>query len=47
MLFLVWTQSRQDDVLLGGLDWGRDIDQLFVAPATNVFMIKLNYWLGL
>ena len=31
----------------GDLSFGRDFDRLFSAPATNVFMVKLNYWIGL
>jgi len=30
----------------GALDLSRDLDQLFVGRATNVFMVKVNYWLG-
>jgi hypothetical protein len=46
-LFVVWTQAREDYERLGGLEIGRDLDQLFAAPATNVVMVKVNYWLGL
>ena len=46
-LFLVWTQARQDYEAFGDLELGRDFDRLFAAPATNVFMVKLNYWVGL
>lgn len=43
-LFVVWAQTRDDD-LVSGYSTGRDLDRLFAAPATNVFMVKLNYWL--
>jgi hypothetical protein len=46
-LYLVWNQARADRTLFGDFDMGRDLDQLFLAPATNVFMVKLNYWMGL
>ena len=46
-LFLVWTQARADRAVMGDLALGRDIDQWFQAPATNVFMVKVNYWIGL
>jgi hypothetical protein len=46
-LFLVWTQAREEETLLGAFDVGPDLSRLFRAPATNVFMVKLNYWIGL
>lgn len=46
-IFVVWTQARQDYATLGAFDLGRDLDQLFLAPATNVFMVKVNYWIGM
>jgi hypothetical protein len=46
-LFLVWTQARADNAVMGDFDLGRDFDQLFQAPATNIFMVKVNYWIGL
>jgi len=45
--FLVWTQARAENAVLGDFDLGRDLDQLFLAPATNVFMLKVNYWIGM
>ncbi len=47
-LFLVW-QRRQEDELrgTGNFRFRRDADALFAAPAENIFMIKLNYWLSL
>jgi hypothetical protein len=47
-LFLVWTQDRNsvaDGV--GDFDFGRDRSALFEADADNIFLIKVNYWLGL
>ena len=46
-LFLVWTQSRASEELLGDLSLRRDVDALFAAPAENIFLIKVSYWLGL
>jgi hypothetical protein len=43
----VWTQAREDYGRESDWDVGRDLDQLFLAPATNVFMVKVNYWIGL
>ncbi|MDX1545947.1 MAG: DUF5916 domain-containing protein, partial [Rhodothermales bacterium] len=45
-LFLVWQHARSN---VGGEDalrLGRDLDDLFGAPADNVFLVKLTYWLG-
>jgi len=46
-LFFVWTQDRSSTDPLGDLDFGRDTDRLFGAPADNIFLIKLTYWLGI
>ncbi len=46
-LYLVWTQSRADDAPVGDLDFGRDVRALFDAPAENIFLLKINYWIGL
>lgn len=46
-LFFVWTQSRDDQLSVGALDVGRDARAVFSGPAENIFLIKVNYWLGL
>jgi hypothetical protein len=46
-LFLVWTQSRSAAADVGTMDFGRDLGALFDAPADNVFLVKVNYWLGM
>lgn len=46
-LFLVWTQQRQGQVSVGDFDLGRDRAALFDAHPDNIFLVKLNYWLGL
>jgi hypothetical protein len=45
-LYLVWTQDRSDVASVGNLDFNRDVDALLAAPAENIFLVKLNYWLG-
>jgi hypothetical protein len=46
-LFLVWTQSRSDQLAyVGTLDFARDRGALFAAHPDNVFLVKVNYWLG-
>jgi hypothetical protein len=52
-LFVVWSQGREHYVADGSFRAGRDFGRLFGmddaidVPATNVLMIKLNYWLNL
>jgi hypothetical protein len=44
-LFVVWSQAR-DNFDPGGqrLDYGDDLDRLFSAHPTNVFLVKLSKW---
>jgi len=46
-LYLVWehTMSNRDNHVISG--WGNNIDRMFGLPATNVFMVKMNYWFSL
>jgi hypothetical protein len=30
----------------GRLDFSRDARAVFTGPAENIFLIKVNYWLG-
>jgi hypothetical protein len=46
-LFLVWSQGRSDFGGDGNFRLRHDAGELFGSPATNVFLIKLNYWLNL
>ncbi len=43
----MWTQSRADEASLGNFDFGRDIRALFDTPTENIFLLKINYWIGL
>jgi hypothetical protein len=45
-LFLVWQQQRDDFVGMGNFNVGRDLEGLFSAKPTNVFLVKLSYWFG-
>ncbi len=45
-LFVVWQQSRQGYDGAGDLRWGRDVRGIFTDAPTNVFLVKLSYWLG-
>ncbi|MDR2148413.1 MAG: carbohydrate binding family 9 domain-containing protein [Tannerella sp.] len=46
-LYFVWqhSMSNQAGNYLPG--WDQNLERMFGLPATNVFMIKLNYWLNL
>jgi hypothetical protein len=45
-LFLVWTRESQSDLTRGNIDFGPDTRSLFQGPAQNIFLLKVNYWLG-
>ncbi|HVX40188.1 MAG TPA: DUF5916 domain-containing protein [Gemmatimonadaceae bacterium] len=44
--YLVWTQTRSDAVPLGDLELRRDEQALLRAPADNIFLVKISYWIG-
>jgi hypothetical protein len=46
-IFLVWQRRQRGTAYVGDFDVGRDLAALWDQPADNVFMIKVNYWLGL
>ncbi len=43
-LYLVWQHNRsyQDGIYQPG--WESNLDRMFALPATNMFMMKINYW---
>jgi len=46
-IYVVWQHSmsnRAGNYLQG---WDQNLDRMFGLPSTNVFMVKLNYWLNL
>ena len=44
-LFVVWSEARFDDEKLpGSLGFKRDIDRVFSAQPTDVFLIKVSKW---
>ncbi|MFW5947265.1 MAG: DUF5916 domain-containing protein [Gemmatimonadota bacterium] len=45
-LFLVWQQQRYDRRDFGDLDLGRDRADMVDIDPDNVFIVKMNYWLG-
>lgn len=45
-LFFVWNLSTSDTSRPGVFSPTRDLGNAFSAPSTNVFAIKINYWLA-
>jgi Domain of unknown function (DUF5916)/Carbohydrate family 9 binding domain-like len=45
-LFVVWQQGREDTESYGNFRYGRDFRGIFGIPASNVFLVKLSYWLN-
>ena len=45
-LFLVWQHDRRSSDLFNNFKFRRDFSGLFNAKPTNVFLIKLSYWLS-
>ena len=45
-LFVVWQQARENDLVPGGFQFGRDAQAIFGVPPHNVFLVKLSYWLN-
>ncbi len=46
-VFLVWTQNRSSEDPVGDFRFRRDRQALFDARPDNVFLVKVNYWIGL
>ena len=45
-LYLVWTRESDSSLYRGAIDFGPDARSLFQGPAQNIFLLKVNYWLG-
>ncbi len=46
-LYLVWTRSSASSLTRRAIDFGADARDLFRGPAENIFLVKVNYWLGI
>jgi len=46
-LFLVWTQSREDMASVDDFEIRRDLRGLVGTRPTNIFLVKMSYWMGL
>ena len=45
-VFFVWTQNRTGGDTNGQFDFGKERTEIFRDRPTNVFQVKVNYWLG-
>ncbi|MBI2406814.1 MAG: carbohydrate binding family 9 domain-containing protein [Gemmatimonadetes bacterium] len=45
-IFFAWTQKRSGFTDDGTIDFSRDQAAMWRDPAENVFLVKMNYWLG-
>jgi Domain of unknown function (DUF5916)/Carbohydrate family 9 binding domain-like len=45
-VFFVWTQNRTGSDTNGEFDFGKQRTEIFRDRPTNVFQVKVNYWLG-
>jgi hypothetical protein len=45
-VFFVWTQSRTGNDPNGNFDFGAQKSAIFRDRPTNVFQVKMNYWIG-
>src|SRR6266566_1086924 len=45
-VFFVWTQNRTGSDSNGNFDFGRQRSAIFRDRPTNVFQVKVNYWIG-
>jgi hypothetical protein len=45
-LYAVWTEQREDLTNPGEFRFGRDASALFRAPANDIFLLKIAYWMG-
>ena len=44
-LFIVWSQFRDDESEVGAFRPGHNLRRSFIDEGTNIFLVKLNYWL--
>jgi hypothetical protein len=45
-IYGVWTQQREDARHPGEFRLRRDLTEMFSAPADDIFLIKMTYWIG-
>ena len=45
-IYVAWQQRRFDYAAVGDFRFDRDVGAVFEAPADNIFLIKMSYWLS-
>jgi hypothetical protein len=45
-LFLVWTRNGASSLSRGQMQLREDAGALLEGPSENIFLVKMNYWLG-
>jgi hypothetical protein len=45
-LYFVWTENRRNAEHPGDYSFGRDMADLLTAPADDVLMVKVSWWIG-
>ena len=45
-IYLAWQQRRSDFEPIGDFNFDRDVKAVFDAPADNIFLIKVSYWIS-
>jgi hypothetical protein len=45
-IYLAWQQRRSAYEPIGEFDFDRDVRAVFDAPADNIFLIKVSYWIS-
>jgi len=46
-LYFVWEHAMSNRDTYHLASWGDNLDRMFGLPASNVFMVKLNYWFSM
>ena len=44
-LFIVWSQFRDEEAEVGAFRPGHNLRRSFIDEGTNIFLVKINYWL--
>ncbi len=45
-LYVVWQQGREQSTEQGTFSFNRDFGRVFRIPSSNVFLVKMSYWLN-
>lgn len=46
-IYLVWQRFQEDEQQIGDFDFRRDADALLSSPSSNIFMVKMSWWIGM